>query len=822
MRDTEALGAGDPGALDALLGSATEAGALIGLAEAYRRWGWRAARLDPLGIDLPEHVPELDPGIYGLMESDAAPLRAAYCGGIGWEFGHVQDRARYAWLARQAETPRRLDSTERREALDLIARAELLEFTLDRRLPGAKTFGLSGAESYLLLIRRALQQAVRGGVREIVVGGMHRGRMTQMALAFGKPLAQVIAESQGMPVVPEGMGSSDSPYHLGHSDTLEIEGRKVGVWVAPHPSHLSIVGPVALGRARALRDRDQSPLALVLHTDAAFAGQGANGELLQLSGLSPFAVGGTIHLVLNNQLGFTTDAGEARTARSCADIAKLIEAPILHVNGDDPDAVIRAAEVAVAYRAQFGADIVVDLITYRRKGHNEIDQPRFTQPGMYREIDALPPLSERYAARVGAEPDVEEFRAALNAAFEAAKGWRPNLKRTPRGVAPEAMEQMLAPVETGVAGDRLRDLGRRLTALPDGVEPHPKVAEFLENRRGDIEAGQGIDWATAEALAFASLLDEGVPLRLGGQDTVRGAFTQRHLAVHCQRTDRAHGVLDQFGPAAVFNTPLTENAVLGFEYGYSLGEPDGLTVWEAQFGDFLNVAQSVFDQFIVCGEDRWHFESSLVMLLPHGIDGGGPDHATAHPERLLGAYANGNMRLVNLSTPANYFHALRRQVLSPLAKPMVVLAPKALLRHPGCVSRLEDFAGLFRPVVAEERPAARRVVMSTGKLSVLLEAARKEAGIDDVALIRLEQLYPLDAQSLSQTLETYGDAELVWAQEEPENMGYFALLDRQLEAVAGRRWRLVSRPASPSAGSGPKKWDDAHLKAVIARALEGA
>jgi 2-oxoglutarate dehydrogenase E1 component len=345
------------------------------------------------------------------------------------------------------------------------------------------------------------------------------------------------------------------------------------------------------------------------------------------------------------------------------------------------------------------------------------------------------------------------------------------------------------------------------------------VAEFLERRRAAIEAGTGIDWATAEALALASLLDEGVPVRLSGQDSVRGAFTQRHLVVHCQETGARHGVLDGFGCAEVFNTPLTENAVLGFEYGYSLGEPGGLTVWEAQFGDFLNVCQPVFDQFITCGEDRWQFASNLTLLLPHGLDGGGPDHATAHPERLLAACANGNLQVVNLTTPANYFHALRRQVLAPLSKPLVVLAPKTLLRHQGCVSPLADLAGGFRSIIAEQRHA-RRVVMATGKLAVLLERARKEGGHADVALIRLEQLYPLDAGALERALAPYRGAELVWAQEEPENMGYFGWLDRRLEAIAGRRWRLVTRPASPSAASGPRQWDEAHLKSVIAAAME--
>ena len=820
MRDTEAFGAGDPGALEALWAGATEAGALLGLAEAYRRWGWLAARLDPLGLKAPEEVPELDPTVYGLTASDAAQLARAYCGAIGWEFGHVQDRTRRAWLARHAERPWHLADADRRAALDLIARAEHFERTLDRRLPGAKTFGLSGAEGFLVLLERVIAQAVKGGARQVVVGGMHRGRMTQMALVFGKPLAAVIAEAQGAAAVPRGMGSSDSPYHLGFEDTVEIAGRKTGVWVAPHPSHLSVVAPVAIGRARALSDRGSAPLSLALHTDAAFAGQGVNAETLQLSGLPAFSVGGTIHLILNNQVGFTTGAGEARTARTCADMAKLVEAPILHVDGDDPDAVMRVAEVAVGYRAAFGADIVVDLVACRRKGHNEIDQPRFTQPAMYRAIDALPPLSQRYADQVGAGPELDRSQAALDAAFEAAKGWRPNLRRTPAGLAPDAEARMLAPVATGVPESRLRAYGERLTMLPPGIEPHPRVADFLHRRRGAIEAGRGIDWAAAEALALASLLDEGVPVRLGGQDAVRGAFTQRHLDVHCQQTGAVHRVLQGFGPAEVFNTPLTENAVLGFEYGYSLGEPDGLTVWEAQFGDFLNVCQPIFDQFIICGEDRWHFASNLTLLLPHGLDGGGPDHATAHPERLLAACANGNIQVVNLSTPANYFHALRRQVLAPLSKPLVVLAPKALLRHPGCTSALADLSAGFRTVIAEERPA-RRVVMATGKLAVLLDKARHDAGRTDVALIRLEQLYPLDTAALAEALAPYGDAELIWAQEEPENMGCFGWLDRKLEAVAGRRWRLVTRPASPSAASGPKQWDDAHLKDVIATALEG-
>lgn len=821
MRDTEVLGAGDPGALEALLGRSTEMGARRALAEAYQRWGWLAADLDPLGLGQPVVVPDLDAISYGLDPSEAAVFRSAYCGAIGWEIGHIQDPARRAWLTGMAEGSWQPQPTDRRWALNLIAEGELLEATFDRRMPGAKTFGLSGAEGYLVLLAHVLARGAAGGATHAIMGGMHRGRLTQMGLVFGKPLVRIIADARGVPEYPQSLGaSSDSPYHLGWGGQVETPGGALDVWMAPHPSHLSVVAPVGLGRARAAQEAGARVLPLALHTDAAFAGQGVNAELLQLAGLPPFDVGGTVHLMLDNQVGFTTGEEEARTARTPADMAKLTETPVLHVNGDDPDACLRAAEIAVAYRTAFGSDILVRLIAYRRKGHNEIDQPRFTQPAMYRAIDALPPLSLRYAERLGLPAAVADFRDALDVAFDAAKDWRPNTVPAAPGLSEDVETSMLAPVETGVPETRLRNLGRHLTNLPDGIIPHPKVAEFLANRHAAIEAGEGIDWATAEALAIASLLDEGHPVRLGGQDTVRGAFTQRHARVHCQNTARSHLIFDGLtAPAQVFNTPLTENAVLGFEYGYSLGATGALTVWEAQFGDFLNVCQPMFDQFLVCGEDRWLLPSGLVLLLPHGVDGGGPDHATAHPERLLAACAKGNIQVVNLSTPANYFHALRRQMKADWRKPLIILAPKTLLRHPGAKSRLRDLSGSFRSVIADGRPA-KRVVLSTGKLSVLLEAERDKRGAD-VALIRLEQLYPLDTHALSAALTSYPDAELVWAQEEPENMGYFGWLDRKLEAIAGRRWRLVTRPASPSASAGPKTWDDARLRAVIDEALEG-
>ncbi|MEM6663728.1 MAG: thiamine pyrophosphate-dependent enzyme [Pseudomonadota bacterium] len=817
MRDTEVLGAGDPGAVEALFGGPTRRGAELALAEAYRRFGFLAADLDPLGLHAPLARDELDPALYGLSEEEAVPLREAYCRSLGWEIGHVLDSPRRAWLANVAETPWSPSAACRTRALSLIASGELLEAAFDRRMPTAKTFGLSGAEGYLVLLAEVLSNGRAAGLERTVIGGMHRGRLTQCALVFGKPLPRIVADAQGLPEFPEDVGaSSDSPYHMGWEGAIETPAGEMSIWLAPHPSHLSVVAPVAQGRARAESAAGRAVLPLSLHTDAALAGQGVNMETFQLAGVGPFDIGGTIHLVLDNQVGFTTGAEDARTSRSCTDVARLTEVPVLHVNGDDPDAVIRAAEVAVAYRSRFASDIVVNLIAYRRKGHNEIDDPRFTQPEMYRRIAALPPLSRRYGNRIGEVADTGDLSARLDDAFLLARNWRPNQVPAPPGLAGDIEAQMLAPVSTDLAPDETRRLGELLCRVPDGVQPHQKLAGFLEARRKMLSEGE-VDWATAEALALASVLEAELPVRLGGQDSVRGAFTQRHLDIHCQASGRVHPVLGGFaGRAKVFNTPLAENAVLAFEYGHSLAAP-GLTVWEAQFGDFLNTAQAIFDQFIICGEDRWLFASNLVMILPHGVDGGGPDHATAHPERLLAACARGNIQVLNLTSPANWFHALRRQVMAPWKKPLVLLAPKALLRHPDARSDVVELAGSFKPVISLARGAAPRVVMASGKLGILLEAALGHR--EDVAVVRLEQLYPLPEDAVRKALSAHPDADLVWAQEEPENFGPFQWLDRRLERIAGRRWHLVSRASSPSASAGPKSWDDARLADVIDWAL---
>ncbi|MGE0517141.1 MAG: 2-oxoglutarate dehydrogenase E1 component, partial [Hyphomicrobiaceae bacterium] len=666
-----------------------------------------------------------------------------------------------------------------------------------------------------------------------------------LANVIGKPINQMVAEILGKPAVPDGIAcSSDVSYHLGYSGDLDVAGMRMHVSVSAHPSHLQLAPIISQGRARAKQSMRgtggrQAVLPLLLHTDASFAGQGLVAEMLQLSGVEPFDLGGTIHVVVNNQLGFTTMPEEGRTARGATDIARLIEAPVLHVNGDDPEAVWRAGLVAANWRATFGSDILIDLVCYRRPGHNEIDEPRFTQPVMYEAVDALPPVDKLYEKVLtvqgvdtsGADAARAAMQSTIAEAFAGAKSWRTNaadwFDGAWKGLKAGSVSDMLAPAATGVHTQRLIAIGRAITAPPADFVVDPKVQRFLDERRRSIETGQGINWATGEALALATLVAEGTPIRLGGQDTVRGAFTQRHLEVHCQETGRKHLTLR---PAAaddvaveVHNTPLIEHAVACYEYGLSMADPRRLVVWETQFGEFLNYAQAVFDQCIACGEDRWLRSSGLVILLPHGIDGGGPDHSTGRPERLLAACAGANLQVVNASTPANFFHVLRRQMHRAFRKPLVVLSPKALLRAKACVSSLADFAEEtgFRAVIPDEAvKGARRVVMCSGKVYYELAEARAARGLEkDIALVRLEQLYPLPEAEIAAALAPHANAELVWCEEEPENMGTFAWLDRRLEKIAGRAFRRAGRPASATPAVGVKYWHEAEIKAYLDAAL---
>lgn len=864
------IGIGDPGALEAMhaaqggeavpkprlkpgpgsLGGVGE----LALIEAYRTRGFLAANLDPLGLAPSPAVPELAPAQYGLDARYAAPLidklEKAYCGSIGWEIGHIHDVQHRRWLEAQAEAvdAGHLDAGARVAILALLARAEAFESGLNQRIPGGKLFGLGGAETFLVALDTIIAESARIGVEEVVIGGMHRGRFAMLAAVLGKPLGPLIAEIVGKPAVPDGIDcSSDVSYHLGYSGDLDIDGRRVHVSVSPHPSHLQLAPLISQGRARAKQTRRgphgrTAVLPLLLHTDASFAGQGLVAEMLQLSRVAPFDIGGTIHVVINNQLGFTTTPSEARSARSPVDIARLIEAPVLHVNGDDPEAVWRAALVAANWRSTFERDILIDLVCYRRPGHNEIDEPRFTQPLMYRAIDARPPVHELYESALAGQGlgtgiiarEREAMNTALKTAFDGAKTYRVNdpdwFEGAWKGLTSGTLDDMMAFVPTGLPKERLSAIGSAITTLPAGFEADSKVARFHAERRRSIETGQGINWATGEALALASLLSDGISVRLGGQDSVRGAFTQRHLEAHDQRTGERHLVL---APAAadgarpeIHNTPLIEHAVLCYEYGISLADPTRLVIWEAQFGEFLSYAQAVFDQCVACGEDRWLRASGLVILLPHGLDGGGPDHSTGRPERLLAACAGANLQVVNASTPASFFHALRRQMARPFRKPLVVLTPKALLRHKACVSTLDDFAegSGFRPVLTERAgiAPARRVILCSGKVYYELAAARAERGLEGkVALIRLEQLHPFPAAEVTAALAAHAGADLVWCEEEPENMGYFTHLDRKLEKAAGRTFRRVGRPAVATPAVGVKYWHEAEIKAYLEAALGG-
>jgi 2-oxoglutarate dehydrogenase E1 component len=860
--DPPLVGGGDPGALEAcfahMLGETPARLARdvavdprqASLAEAYRARGYLKARLDPLGLAPSVEVPELDPRRHGLdpraEAARIAALEAAYCGSIGWDIAHLHETGRRTWLQARAEQQSSPSDAERVAILTQLARAYAFEEGLHTRIPAGKLFGLGGAETFIVLLETLLAEAARGGVAEVVVGGMHRGRFNMLATVMGKPLTALVAEIEGKPAVPAGLGvSSDVSYHLGYSGERTIAGRTLRLSVSAHPSHLQLIPVISQGRARAKQSLAgehgrHAVLPLLLHTDASFAGQGLVAEMLQLSRLAPFDIGGTIHIVINNQIGFTTTPGEGRSARHATDIAKLIEAPVLHVNGDDPEAVDRVARVAAAYRAEFGSDILIDLVCYRRPGHNEIDEPRFTQPVMYQAVDTRPPVHQLYAdalARRGLDTGAAEVAIAqvaqdMRGAFAAAKSYQVNhadwFEGRWSGLQSGSEADMLAATATGLARDTLRELGRTLTAIPDGMAIDPKVARFLDERRTSVESGQGITWATAEALALASLLSEGTPVRLGGQDSVRGTFTQRHLELHDQSTGTRHLVLAGAAaaggvPAEIHNTPLIENAVLCFEYGISLADPHRLVVWEAQFGEFLNVAQAVFDQCIACGEDRWLRASGLVMLLPHGIDGGGPDHSTARPERLLAACAGANIQIVNASTPASFFHVLRRQMHRPFRKPLVVLSPKYLLRHKACISPLADLetGTVFRPVISDAMVQnARRVVLCTGKVFYELQAARAARNLErNIALVRIEQLHPFPAVAVSYALAAHPSAEIVWCEEEPENMGCFLHLRPRLEAAAGRSVRRAGRPAVATPAVGVKYWHEAEIAAYLEQAL---
>jgi 2-oxoglutarate dehydrogenase E1 component len=852
---------------------------------AFRMRGHLHANLDPLGLEAQKDHEELHPSNYGFAEADydrkifvdgvlglqfatipemLAILRRTYCGTIGYEFMHISDPAEKAWMQERIEGPdKEITFTKegKRAILNKLVEAEGFEKFFDVKYTGAKRFGLDGAEAMIPALEQIIKRGGALGVKEIAVGMAHRGRLNVLSQVMGKPHRVIFHEFKGGSASPDEVdGSGDVKYHLGASSDREFDGNNVHLSLTANPSHLEIVDPVVLGKVRAKQDQLNDyiervkVLPLLIHGDAAFAGQGVVAECFGLSGLRGHRTGGSVHFIVNNQIGFTTYPRYSRSSPYPSDVAKLVEAPIFHVNGDDPEAVVHCAKVAIEYRQKFHKPVVIDMFCYRRFGHNEGDEPGFTQPLMYRIIRSHPTTLEIYGRKLVAEGLITEgevnklrgdWRHRLEAEFEAGQGYKANKADwlDGRWAGLKAAQDMIDDDRRGLTGvdiDKIKQIAARITTAPSGFSLHKTIQRFLDNRRQAIETGEGIDWAMGEALAFGSLLDEGYPVRLSGQDSERGTFSQRHSVLIDQQTEARYiplnHIRDGQGRFEVINSMLSEEAVLGFEYGYSLAEPKALTLWEAQFGDFANGAQVVFDQFVSSGERKWLRMSGLVCLLPHGYEGQGPEHSSARLERFLQMCAEDNMQVVNCTTPANYFHVLRRQLKREIRKPLIVMTPKSLLRHKRAVSmtseigagtsfhRLlwdsaESHKGEKIKLAKDEK--IRRVVLCSGKVYYDLYEDREKRGVDDVYLLRVEQIYPFPLKALVKELSRFKKAEIVWCQEEPKNMGSWSFVEPYLEWVLGqvggksKRARYAGRPASAATATGLMSKHLAQMKAFL-------
>ncbi len=848
------------------------------LIRTYRVRGHLAADLDPLGLVQREMPAELTPEFHGFGEDEldrpvylggalgleegsvrevVEILRRNYCGKVGLEYMHINDLDERRFLqdrmeGREAEI--RFTPEGKRSILTKVIQAEQWEKFLARKYVGTKRFGLDGGESMVPALEAVIKYGGQYGVASMVVGMAHRGRLNVLANVMGKPYRAIFSEFAGGATNPEDVGGSgDVKYHLGTSSDREFDGINVHLSLVPNPSHLEAVDPVVLGKARAQQiargdSEGDSVLPVLLHGDAAFAAQGIVSECFGFSGIPGYNTGGCLHFVINNQVGFTTSPQFGRSSPYPSDVAKAVQAPILHVNGDDPEAVTFACKLAIEYRQRFNRDIVIDMWCYRRFGHNEGDEPSFTQPLMYAAIREHPPISEIYARRLVAERVIEPawveaeiaaFTAFLEGEFEAAGSYLPNKADWFEGAwsglgKPKAAITERRNVATGCSEALVREIGGVLTRVPDDIAVHKTLLRIIEARREMFEKGEGFDWATAEALAFGTLLREGHPVRLSGQDSGRGTFSQRHSVWVDQKNGAKYIPLTRVGPARfeVRDSPLSEFGVLGFEYGWSLADPQTLVLWEAQFGDFVNGAQVIIDQFIAAGEAKWLRASGLVLLLPHAYEGQGPEHSSARPERFLQLCADDNIQVANCTTPANYFHILRRQMHRDFRKPLVIMTPKSLLRHKSAVSGLADFTGEshFRRIVSDPRAPAdrdvRRFVLCTGKLAYELIEARDKAGDADVSIVRIEQLYPFPGEAFLARLKRMTHVEqVVWAQEEPKNQGYWTHVEPRLERRLGeaglkpRRPIYAGREPSASPATGLAKRHAVEQAALIAEAL---
>ncbi|MCT4656198.1 MAG: 2-oxoglutarate dehydrogenase E1 component [Cohaesibacter sp.] len=860
---------------------------------AYRMRGHLHADLDPLKLAEAKDHEELHPTSYGFTEADYTRkifidhvlglefatipemldiLRRTYCSTLGVEFMHISDPAEKRWIQERIEGPDKAISFTKegkKAILYKLVEAEGFEKFLDVKYTGTKRFGLDGGESLIPALEQIIKRGGAMGVKEIVLGMAHRGRLNVLSQVMAKPHRAIFHEFKGGSYAPDDVeGSGDVKYHLGASSDREFDGNNVHLSLTANPSHLEIVNPVVLGKARAKQDQiaagdgpfietidvDRSTvLPLLLHGDAAFAGQGVVAECLGLSGLRGHKTGGSIHVIINNQIGFTTNPRFSRSSPYPSDLAKMIEAPIFHCNGDDPESVVYAAKIATEFRQTFGKPVVIDMFCYRRFGHNEGDEPAFTQPIMYKKIRQHPTSLQIYADKLIAEgtitaEDLEtmrgDVRKVLDEEFEAGQAFSPNkadwFDGKWAGLSTASAEDDRRSGETGVELEDLKEIGAKLTNIPDDFNVHRTIKRFLGNRTKMFESGEGIDWATAESLAFGSLVKEGHPVRLSGQDCERGTFSQRHTVLYDQQDESRFIPLNNISEGQeryeVINSMLSEEAVLGFEYGYTLAEPRGLTMWEGQFGDFANGAQVVFDQFLTSGERKWLRMSGLTVLLPHGYEGQGPEHSSARLERFLQACAEDNIQVANCSTPANYFHILRRQVKRSFRKPLILMTPKSLLRHKRCVSRLDELAAqsTFHRVLwddAQSNPDAniklvedskiRRVILCTGKVYYDLLEEREKRGINDVYLLRVEQLYPFPAKALIKELSRFAQADMVWCQEEPKNQGSWFFVEPYLEWVLNqinaqtKRAAYVGRPASAATATGLMSKHLAQLQAFL-------
>ncbi|WP_310497178.1 2-oxoglutarate dehydrogenase E1 component [Sandarakinorhabdus sp.] len=841
------------------------------LIRTYRVRGHLAANLDPLGLSSRDLPPDLSPAWHGFAESDldrsvhiggalglqtasvrelVAILRRNYCGNVGLEYMHINDVEERRFLQEKFEGQTKeiqFTALGKIAILNKLVEAEQFEKFLGRKYVGTKRFGLDGGESMIPAMESIIKVGGALGISEIVFGMPHRGRLNMLANVLQKPFRTIFHEFAGGSSNPDDVGGSgDVKYHLGTSTDRVFDGNTVHLSLVPNPSHLEAVDPVVLGKVRAIQamigDTEQKKvLPILLHGDAAFAGQGIVAECFGFSGLKGYGTGGTIHYVVNNQVGFTTSPQFARSSPYPSDMAKIVQAPIFHVNGDDPEAVTFATKVATEFRQRFGRDVVIDMWCYRRFGHNESDEPSFTQPQMYAVIAGHKPVAELYAARLVREgvidagalaSMIERYTDTLENDFSAATGFKANKadwfegRWSGLGKPKEGIDSRRAAI-TGISTGELREIGRVLTKVPENFNIHRTLARILDAKADTLTAGENIDWATAEALAFGSLVRDGYGVRLSGQDSGRGTFSQRHAVWTDQKDGSRHVPLAEVGKEfRVYDSPLSEFGVLGFEYGYALADPKTLVLWEAQFGDFVNGAQTITDQFLVSGEIKWLRANGLVMLLPHGYEGQGPEHSSARPERFLSLCAEDNIQVANCTTPANYFHLLRRQMLRDFRKPLVVFTPKSLLRNKRAVSTLTDMGGgttfhrCLDDIATCEPKKIRRLVLCTGKVYYDLLDMREKEARDDVYLLRVEQLYPFPGDVVAEYAARFPNLEdVVWAQEEPQNGGAWTFAAPLIEAATGRRPSYAGRAPAAATATGLLKRHNAEQAKLVAEAL---